>query len=420
MNRQRRLKVLLTEGSSLSARQTLYALGSHHRIDICDPNPHFCLGRFSRFVRRVYRCPPFGRDPLAFLEFLKERVARERYDVLLPVHDQVFLLARFQQDFAGCVALPVPSFGAVERVQTKSAFLDLLEDLNLPHPQTTRVRSRRELEAAGPFPLYVKLPSGTAGRGVWHVDDAAACRELAQRLEAEGLFDGRRELLVQQPAPGILGVTQSVFQRGRLLAAHSYEARALGVGGSARARISAHHPQVLDHLRRIGTHLHWHGALMLDYLIDPATGAVAYLEANPRIGETMNATLSGVNLCELLIDVALNRTPTFSSTPRLGTKTHSLMMGLMALGQLGASRAALVAELWRAATGRDVYAGGEDELTRIAADWPSALPAAYLTLQLLIQPGAAKRIIAKTVDNYALTESGMAAITVGAYRNNSI
>ena len=43
---------------------------------------------------------------------------------------------------------------------------------------------------------------------------------------------------------------------------------------------------------------------MLDYLYDMANGRPAYIDANPRIGETVNATLSGLNLCELLVQVS--------------------------------------------------------------------------------------------------------------------
>jgi hypothetical protein len=62
--------VLFSEGSSLSARQALSALGPlGYRIDVCDPNP-LCLSRFSRFVRRFHRSPALGTDPAAYLHFI--------------------------------------------------------------------------------------------------------------------------------------------------------------------------------------------------------------------------------------------------------------------------------------------------------------------------------------------------------------
>src|SRR5207248_392465 len=187
------------EGSSLSARQTLYALGrAGHIIDVCDPDSSFCLARFSRYVAALHRCPPFAADPAGYLQFLQERLDAGRYDVLLPVHDQAYLAARFRDALARRVGLAVPDFAAVERVQSKAAFLEVLDELGLPHPPTQLAHTRAELEAAVSYPCYVKAPYSTAGRGVWLVHDSAEMSRTADRLEAAGLLGGG-PILVQQP-----------------------------------------------------------------------------------------------------------------------------------------------------------------------------------------------------------------------------
>src|SRR5262249_47356920 len=225
-----------------------------------------------------------------------------------------------------------------------------------PHPPTVLVRTRRELEEAIRFPSYVKLPFSTAGRGVWLV------RERAE-LETLAWPDGVAELLVQQPADGLLGVVQTVFRRGQLVAGHTYLARRQGVGGSAWARVGVRQPTVLEPVARLGRHLSWHGALMLDYVWNPATEQPAYIDANPRIGETFNATLSGVNLCEALLAVALDEAMGSSSEFREGVKTHALMMSLLALAEAGCRRGRLLEEVLRAWRRRGPYRGSQDELT---------------------------------------------------------
>ncbi len=56
------IKILLSEGSSLTAREFLSVLGpAGHRIEIADPNPH-CICRFSRWTKRVHRCDPGAGD----------------------------------------------------------------------------------------------------------------------------------------------------------------------------------------------------------------------------------------------------------------------------------------------------------------------------------------------------------------------
>jgi hypothetical protein len=407
---RRRLKVLLSEASSTSARQALYALGrAGHVLDVCDPDP-LCLGRFSRYVRAWHRCPPFAADPAGYLRFLEGRLRRGRYDVLFPVHDQVYLLARFREQLGRYAGLALPDFAALEQVQSKAAFLRLLGALGLPHPPTAVVRGLGGLRWPWEYPVYVKLAYGTAGRAVWLVRGAEELRGLAQALPGLGIGEDGPELLVQQPARGVFCVAQAVFRRGELLASHCYRSRAAGVGGSAQARESACHPAIAGDLTRLGARLGWHGALHVEYFHDPATGQIQYIEANPRIGETLNATLSGTNLCELLVQVSLGREVPRPGPARPGVRTHSVLTGLLAAAELGQGRRALLAELWRAWTGQGVYRGSQDELTRPREDPPSLVPAAAVALQLLAAPGSARRLVGRAVDRYALNEAAARAI----------
>src|SRR5215469_2172219 len=136
------IRILLSEGSSLSARQTITALGQcGYTIDVCDPNP-LCISRFSRFVRRYYRCPAVGTDPLGYLAFVLEHLTQEHYDVLLPVHEQAFLFAKVRDRLPIGVGVALAPFDAFVQVQGKVAFARLMQRLGLPQPPTHIVRSR--------------------------------------------------------------------------------------------------------------------------------------------------------------------------------------------------------------------------------------------------------------------------------------
>ena len=399
------LRILLTEGSSLSARHTLSALGPlGHTIDICDPRPGMCVARFSRYTRQLFRCPPFALDPAGYLKFVLGLLRANRYDALVPVHDQAFLLSRFRNELSKLTGLAVPAFDVMRRMQSKAGFVRVLRDLSLPHPETILCSSAAEIPADISFPAYLKRAHSTAGCGVWHVENRQALEAALARMPQTG-----GELLLQQPACGAFCVVQSVFQEGRLVAAHCYQARAQGIGGSAWARTSVVHPAVIDHLERLGRHLAWHGALMIDYFYDSSTGP-AYVDSNPRIGETMNATLSGVNLCEALLRVSRGEQLGRYPDSRAGVRTHSLMMSLLALAQTTRSRRALLPELKRARSGRGEYAASEEDLTRFHDDRRSLIPAAYLAGKLLLNPASADRVVQQTVDNYALSDAAVARI----------
>jgi hypothetical protein len=176
------------------------------------------------------------------------------------------------------------------------------------------------------------------------------------------------------------------------------------------ARISADHAIVREHAERIGQHLDWHGAFFIDYFYDRETGQPEYIECNPRIGETVNAMLSGINLPELLVRISRGESPSPAPLGRFGVLTHNLLMILMSAAYEGQSRRALLHEIRECAAGRGLYANSEDELIRPKDDPLSRLPRFWTTMQLLAHPGIARRIVSKTIANYALPESATEAI----------
>jgi predicted ATP-grasp superfamily ATP-dependent carboligase len=404
-----RLRILFTEGASLSARQTLYGVGPLHDIDVLDPDP-LCQCRFSRFVRRFIRSPSFSKQPVQFLRFLAKVLTEEKYDVLLPTHEQVYLLSRVRESFDEHVGVALAGFAALERLQNKAEFSRLLTELNLPQPATTVIRSPDELVNLSQFPLYLKLAHGTAGAGVWRIESRAELEQRAESLRRSGGFGGQSEVLVQRPGLGLQSTVQAVFNHGEIVGIHSFEARRLGVGGMSTARTSADHPRVREHMARLGRHLAWHGALFVDYFYDRESGQPEYIEANPRIGETVNALLSGVNLPQLLVEVSRGESPAPAPLGSIGVRTHSFMMVLMSMALEGQGRADLIREIRAYAAGRGLYDNSEDELTRPDDDRLSRLPRFWIATQLLAWPGLAKKIVAKTVKNYSLPESAIAEI----------
>ena len=404
-----RLRILFTEGASLSARQTLYGLGSLHDIDVLDPDP-LCQCRFSSFVRRFIRSPSFSKQPTEFLKFLADLLVEEKYDVLLPTHEQVYLLSRVRESIAARVHVALPEFAVLERLQNKADFSRLLTEIDLPQPATMVLRVPDVLAHVSQFPFYLKLAHGTAGAGVWRIDSRS---KLEQRLEAlcgNGFVGAQSEILVQQPGRGVQSTVQAVFNRGEIAGVHQFEARRLGVGGMSTARTSADHPLARQHVAQLGRHLGWHGALFIDYFYDRESGRAEYIEANPRIGETVNALLSGVNLPQLLVQVSRGESPTPAPLSKLGVRTHSFMMILMSMAFEGQGRGDLIREIREHAAGRGIYENSEDELTRPREDRLSRLPRFWIATQLLAWPGLAKKIVAKAVENYSLPETAIAEL----------
>jgi carbamoylphosphate synthase large subunit len=212
----KKLKVLLSEGASTSAREAITVLGlAGHDIEVIDSSP-YCLGRFSRFVRRFHRCPPMGVYPEGYLDFVLRLLANRRFDVLVPIHEQGYLFAKVRERIESHVAVALPSFDSYQRVVTKVQFSQLLRELDLPQPRTKIAAELDELRRVNGLPLVIKTDIGTASRGVWMVKDRRELLSACDDIERADAFGSG--VLAQELINGPVEHAQAVFSRGRLLA----------------------------------------------------------------------------------------------------------------------------------------------------------------------------------------------------------
>jgi len=390
----------------------LYALGCDHTIDILDPSP-ICQGRFSRYVHRWIRSPRFAADPSAFVEFLVDILQREQYDVVFPTHEEIFAIARAQDRIGRLAGLAVSSFEAVDCLISKANFSRLLTSLDIPQPETTIVSTVAALAGPWDFPVYIKSALGTAGNGVRLVHNDDELRAYIESLQLAGRLDGSLDYLVQRPAVGTHGSISAVFYYGQMMGWHSCAARRLGVGGAPMAHVSTHHPVVVDYIGQIGEHLNWHGAAFFDFFYDERTGQAMFIEGNPRIWQTVNGLWSGVNLSKLVVDISMNKSVSPLPPGRVGVRTHEAYLMLMTRAMEGATRRQLMGELARCWKRKGLYSASQDELTRLQDDWMSCIPFTAIAAQLLVSPRSALRIVANTVENYALSPQASQIIRAG-------
>ena len=381
------LRVLLSEGSSTSAREVITVLGlSGHHVEVCDPSS-WALARFSRFVKKLHRCPPLRDDPDRYLAFVERLLASHKFDVLLPTHEQGFLFARVQKRLTPGIGLALPSFESYRTAHSKAGFSRLLSALRLPQPATRIVTSERALREALRFPKVVKTSVGTASRGIWFVREAGDLEGAVRELAASNAFAG--EVLVQEWVHGTVEKAQSVFAKGQLLGFHAYRQVAPGIGGGEAIKESVGRPNVRDMLAKIGERLAWHGALSIDYLMPEHDATPRLIDCNPRLVEPMSAYLAGTDLVGLLLQVSRGETPAVLPESRTGVHTHLAMQALLGLASRGGTRRDLLRECWRLGRRRGPYAGSGEEMTPVRTDRLSAVPLAMTAALLVARPKSA-------------------------------
>lgn len=400
------LRVLLSEGGSTSAREAITLLGlAGHHVEICDPSPR-CLGRMSRFVRAFHRCPGLRSDPVGYLAFIETLLARRRFDVLLPIHEQGLLFAKVQHRLLLHTALALPSFASYRTALDKARFSRLLQELGLPQPATTIVDSLDAARAQAGVPCVIKTAVGTASRGVWMVRSAAerdaAFAELARIERTAG------EILLQQWVDAPVEHVQAVFRDGELLALHGYQRLLEGAGGGPALKQSVRRDLVRADLGRLGRHLAWHGAMSLDYLWHG--DAPLYIDCNPRLVEPMSAALAGCDLLGTLLNVSRGAGAAPLPWGRAGVRSHLAMQVLLGSARREGSRLALLRALHALLTQKGAYQGSVEELTPCRLDWLSAVPLAATALLLLARPKLAETLAAKGWGDHLLDAAALRAI----------
>ena len=384
------LRVLVSEGSSTSAREAITILGlSGHHVEVCDPSL-WCLARFSRWVRKFHRCPGLRTDPAGYLAFVERLIETGCFDVLLPTHEQGFLFARVRQRLEGRIGLALPGFESYRTAHSKAGFSRLLDQLALPQPPTRIVVSAQALREAMRFPAVVKTSVGTASRGIWFVRHVGDLEDALRDLAASDAFTD--EVLVQDLVAGTTEKAQSVFCRGRMLGFHAYRQVAPGIGGGEAIKQSVRRPQVRGYVEAIGQALDWHGALSVDYILPHDDATPLLIDCNPRLVEPMNADRSGVDLVGLLLGLSLGETPAALAESREGVLTHLAMQALLGAASRGATRFDIIRECGQLAAGSGPYAGSSEELTPVGADWISAVPLAMTVAILLASPAFAIKL----------------------------
>ena len=400
----RRSRVLLSEASSLTAREFVTVLG-RCGVDVEAVSPASApLARFSRWCHRVHRAPAPSVDPIGYLQRVDGVLAAGRFDALLATHEQAWLFA------AGRTLLPhatmaIAELGAFEQVQSKTSFAALLDQLGLPQPQWRLVETSDDLSALD-FPVWVKAAYSTAGRGVVRAENAEQARAAwtAMRTASDST-----SVMIQQPAEGRYAQVQGLFDHGRLVAAAVSELLATGAGGSAAARVSVGHPLAVDALTVLGDHLGWHGGITLDYL--HVDGRPAFIECNPRTVEPGNAWAAGVDLPGLTITLAQGGPlPPRPQIARPGIRTRSTMAIALGTAEARGTRRAILSSIGQAVATRGVLHGTTEVLTPVLPDPPSLIPFGIATGTVLTSPSRVATLAAGTVETYAVTPAAVDAV----------
>lgn len=283
---------------------------------------------FSIHSKAYFLYPSYFKQPLGFVDTLLKNVQKIRPTVLMPMFEETYILAHFQNKFTRYTRLPIPSFEKLMIARDKLLIIKVARELGIPVPDMWIVENWNDLARISKevdYPLVIKPRRARGAKGVNYVFSK---KELSRSFKnTMNLFNAESPEypLVQEYVPGTGYGVSMLFNQGELRAkfVHKRIVEYPVTGGASVERVSTRHPKMEEYAERLLAHLEWHGVAMVEFKLDARTKKPVMMEVNPRFWGSLNqAVCAGVNFPYLLYRMAVDGDVSHVLNYRLGVKTR--------------------------------------------------------------------------------------------------
>ena len=320
-------RVLITSGDARTCLAAVRSLG-RNGIDVrVGDEERMPLAGFSRYCRGVVRYPSPRSDPERFFGFLSNHLREERYEVVLPVEqDMFYLFSKHRDELERLTKIPVAKFSAFQAAYDKALTFKAADGLGIPAPTTYFVESRAEVEEVArriPFPVVIKPRMGSGSRAVGYAANTTELLRLWQEVHR-----AQPRPLIQERIPSggeTIGVSVLFNSRSELRACFVHRRiREFPLsGGPSTLRESVSRPEIAEVAVRFLRELGWSGVAMVEFKVDPRDGVAKLIEVNPKFWGSLNlAIASGVDFPALLYRTAIDGDVTPVLEYRLGIRSR--------------------------------------------------------------------------------------------------
>jgi predicted ATP-grasp superfamily ATP-dependent carboligase len=336
MTRDNRLTAFVTDGDERPALAITRSLGRHGFRVLVGAEGPTSLASASRYCRGHVQYPSPSRFPEPFEHFLRDFVAHQRVDVVVPVTDiSTQMVAGSRDVLDRYTAIAAPPLHAFEEVTNKSALLQRAAACGIAVPRTHVVESRAHLKTVireVQYPAVVKPARSRIRSGTGWLSTSvqyAHCEEELRRLYRTTGYLAWHPSLIQER---IVGHGTGVFvlcEHGRVRAAFAHRRlreKPPSGGASVLCESVPVDPALVADAARLLGPLGWHGVAMLEYKQDRHSGTPYLMEVNGRFwGSLQLAIDAGVDFPYLCAQLALGQSPDAPTSHTVGLKSRWLL-----------------------------------------------------------------------------------------------
>lgn len=252
---------------------------------------------------------PFDADNELFIECMIENIRKHNAEVLIPVCEETFLIAKYKDRLSKVVRVAVPDYDQILLAHNKDRWEHVARDLNIRVPETYDLDAIRRVPSLAyelPFPLLIKPKQGGGGWGITQINSLF---ELKKHLNADSYYERPWErFYLQKKIEGETHCVAMLFNNGKIRGTVAYQQlRQYPLkNGQATLRISRNSPVAEKNLQALCEKIKWHGIVQADFVIDKSSGTPYLIDINPRFwGSIAQGIAAGVNFPYMYYKIAL-------------------------------------------------------------------------------------------------------------------
>jgi predicted ATP-grasp superfamily ATP-dependent carboligase len=262
----------------------------------------------SRYSKAHFLYPSPFRDQEGFVQCLSDEIQRLRVNVLIPVFEETFLVAKHMDRLSKYVSMVLPTYDKILIAHNKDRWAQIARRLEIPVPRSCPVEELQTGAISASdlrYPVLIKPKQGGGGWGIRQVESAEALRIVLNTDDCDGA--PWSWFFVQEKICGETHCVAMLMNRGQMRARVAYrQLRDYPVtGGQATMRISIRSGRAEAYFQQLLETLSWHGVCQADFVVDKRTQIPYLIDLNPRLwGSLAQAIASGVDFPYLIYRLA--------------------------------------------------------------------------------------------------------------------
>ena len=287
----------------------------------------------SRYSKGHFLYPSPFTDQQGFIDCLIENIIKLKAEVLMPVFEETFLIAKHKDHLSRYVNIVLPTYDQILTAHNKDKWEPIARSLNIPVPRTVAIddiQNQNTDVRSLSYPVFIKPKQGG---GAWAIKQIDSPQELRIFLNQPLYLDRPwSRFFIQEKIIGETMCVAMLFCKGEYKAKVAYrQIRNYPVsGGQATLRISISNKDAEINFQRLLEKFNWHGVCQADFVVDDRTGIPYLIDINPRFwGSLVQGIACGVDFPYIVYRMAIEGDIESISAFKIGVTTRWLGGDLM-------------------------------------------------------------------------------------------